>query len=75
MFSTKLYQALSGFDEIIDRDASDFQSSGLGVSSVIRVARLAVVSSDVLIGSLGEIIQERLRCVRTTLADWIRSDA
>ncbi len=29
MFSTKLRQALQGFDETIDPNASDFQSSGL----------------------------------------------
>ncbi|GAG22461.1 unnamed protein product, partial [marine sediment metagenome] len=48
MFSTKLQQALRGFDEVIDSDASDFHSSGLKVPSVIRVARLAVVSADLL---------------------------
>ena len=75
MFSTKLHQALPGFDQVLDQDASDFQSSGLRVPSVIRVARLAVVSSDLLIGALGEISQERLHRVRTTLADWIQGAA
>ena len=75
MFSTKLHQALPGFDQVLDQDASDFQSSGLRVPSVIQVARLAVVSSDLLIGALGEISQERLHRVRTTLADWIQGAA
>ena len=48
MFSTKLQQALPCFDEIINSNASDFHSSGLEVPSVIRVARLAVVSADML---------------------------
>ena len=74
MFSTQLHQAMTGFDEIIDRDASDFRSSGLRMPSVIRVARLAVVSSDLLIGALGEISEERLDRVRRTLADWIGGD-
>jgi len=51
MFSTKLQQALQGFDEVIGPNASDFHSSGLKVPSVIRVARLAVVSVDMLIGT------------------------
>lgn len=47
MFSAKLHQAVQGFDEVIDTTASDFEQSGLKVSSVIRVARLAVVSEEV----------------------------
>ena len=73
MFSTKLRQAVQGFDEIIDPDASDFQSSGLRVPSVIRVARLAVVSADMLIGAVGEISPERLNRARRTLASWIQN--
>jgi mRNA interferase MazF len=75
MFSTKLHQALPDFDEILDRDAGDFDSAGLAAPSVVRVARLAVVSADLLIGTLGEISQERLGRVRTTLAGWIRGRA
>ena len=75
MFSTKLQQALQGFDEIIDSNANDFHSSGLKVPSVIRVARLAVVSADMLIGTIGEISNERLHRVQKTLADWIQNAA
>lgn len=75
MFSTKLHQAASGFDEVIDTDASDFERSGLKVSSVIRVARLAVVSEDMLVGRIGEIGEERLRRIQSTLAGWILGDA
>jgi mRNA interferase MazF len=71
MFSTKLQQAVQGFDDVIDSTASDFAQSGLKVSSVIRVARLAVVSEDMLVGRIGEIGEERLRRIQTRLADWI----
>jgi mRNA interferase MazF len=71
MFSTKLHQAVQGFDDVIDSTASDFAQSGLKVSSVIRVARLAVVSEDMLVGRIGEIGEERLRRIQTRLADWI----
>ncbi len=39
MVSTQLHQALAGFDEVINREASDFQHSGIKVASVVRVAR------------------------------------
>jgi mRNA interferase MazF len=71
MFSTKLHQAVQGFDEVINTTASDFERSGLKVSSVIRVARLAVVSEEMLVGRIGEISEERLRRIQRTLADWI----
>jgi len=75
MFSTKLHQAVQGFDEVINTNASDFEQSGLKVSSVIRVARLAVVSEDMLVGRIGEIGEERLRRIQKTLAGWILSAA
>lgn len=52
-----------------------FHSSGLKVPSMIRVARLAVVSVDMFIGLIGEISDERLRRIQKTLADWIQSAA
>jgi len=55
----------------INTTASDFEQSGLKVSSVIRVARLAVVSEEMLVGRIGEISEERLRRIQRTLADWI----
>lgn len=73
MFSTKLQQALPGFDEVINSTASDFHSSGLKIPSVIRVARLAVVSADMFVGTTGEISDERLHRIQKTLADWIQS--
>jgi mRNA interferase MazF len=41
------------------------------VASVIRVARLAVVSEDMLVGHIGEIGEERLRRIQRRLASWI----
>ena len=72
MLSTQLDQAIPGFDETMPVDATDFESSGLRTASVIRVSRLAVVSSDLLIGALGTIAPSRLRRVRNTLAAWIQ---
>lgn len=71
MVSTKLHQAVSGFDELIDHTSTDFVLSGLKVPSLIRVTRLAVVSREVLAGSLGEIASERLQRIRKNLSSWI----
>ena len=72
MFSTKLHQAVPGFDEVIGADAGDFERSGLTVPSVIRVTRLGVVAQEMLVGSIGEIDEDRLLRVRNGLADWMR---
>ncbi len=41
--------------------------------SLIRVGRLAVVDDRILIGSIGEIASERLRRIKSVLADWLLS--
>jgi len=39
---------------------------------VIRVARLAVVASELLPGPIGEIAPDRLDRIRNTLAHWLQ---
>src|SRR3989304_9252803 len=53
MISTQLQQALATFDEVLDEHADDFLRSGLKGARVIRLARLAVVSSDFFIRGFG----------------------
>lgn len=72
MISTQLQQAIVEFDEIIDQSQSDFPRSGLRVASVVRVARLAVASAELLVGAIGEIGPERLQRIRQKLASWIQ---
>jgi mRNA interferase MazF len=72
MLSTRLYQEVPGFDEVIDSDASDFEESGLKIPSVIRVARLAVLSEDMLLGYVGAIGEARLDRIREKLVNWIQ---
>ena len=57
---------------MITPDDTDFQKSGLKVPSVIRSSRLAVVDSEILIGKLGEIDQERLIRIKGNIAKWIK---
>ena len=73
MISTKLEQAVEGFDETITPEAPDFESSGLKAASVIRISRLAVVDESILKGKLGDIAPERLERIRRRLADWLTS--
>jgi mRNA interferase MazF len=60
-----------GFDEIIREGDSDFARSGLQATSLVRVGRLAVVESGVLIGSIGDITPDRLQRLKSNLARWL----
>ena len=74
MISSQLRHVVTGFDEVLREDDSDFAASGLKVSSVIRVGRLAVVSGEILLGAIGEVSEERLQRVKTRLAAWLTDD-
>jgi len=71
MISSQTHQSITGFDEIVQENDDDFEESGLKVTSVIRVGRLAVVSGEILIGAIGQISSERLSRVKKYLADWL----
>jgi mRNA interferase MazF len=71
MISSQTRQYLAGFDEVVQDDDDDFGASGLKITSVIRVGRLAVVSGEILIGALGQVSRERLSRVKKHLADWL----
>ncbi|MBK9229981.1 MAG: type II toxin-antitoxin system PemK/MazF family toxin [Anaerolineae bacterium] len=71
MISTQLHHYVPGFDEIARAGDADFASSGLKQESVIRVGRLAVVESNVLLGAIGQIAPNRLQRIKNHLADWL----
>ena len=71
MISSQLHQQMSELDEVITPENSDFLKSGLKFPSVIRACRLAVVNSEVYLGQLGQIDQERLVNLKEKLAKWI----
>jgi len=73
MISTKKHQYIEGIDEIITEESSDFTKSGLKAESIIRTTRIAVVSGNILVGSIGEISQKRLTQIKKNLAKWIES--
>lgn len=71
MISSQTRQYITEFDELVDDGDEDFKQSGLKVSSVIRVGRLAVVSGGILLGAIGEISSERLNRVKNNLSNWL----
>ena len=71
MISSQTRQYIAGFDEIVQEEDDDFGASGLKVSSVIRVGRLAVVSGEILIGAIGQVSSKRLSHVKQNLANWL----
>jgi mRNA interferase MazF len=71
MISSQTRQYISGFDELVQESDADFGESGLKVTSVIRVGRLAVVSGETLLGAIGQVSNERLTQIRKRLSDWL----
>ncbi len=73
MISSQLNQEIPAFDEIITPDDPDFPDSGLKVSSLIRIGRLAVVNTDILLGQIGRLNDTRLETIKQRLSKWIQS--
>ena len=73
MISSQLYHEIPEFDEIIRDTDSDFLQTGLKQTSLIRVTRLAVVSSNLFEGSIGTLLEERLNRIYSRLANWIHN--
>lgn len=71
MISSQLRQLDKDLDWVLTEVDSEFGTSGLKVSSVFRLSRIAVLDGSLLIGKLGEISQDRLRDLKGRLADWI----
>ena len=71
MVSSQLQQAEPDLDEFLRQDETDFTATGLKVSSVIRLSRLAVIDGAMLVGCLGTISDERLSRLRQRLATWL----
>jgi len=71
MISSQLSQAIPDFDERISEKDEDFILSGLKQASLIRIARLAVVETNILLGAIGEISIDRSRRIKSNLSDWI----
>jgi len=73
MISSELSQEIPGFDEIITQNDLDFKDSGLRLSSLIRIGRLAVVNAYILLGKIGQLDDKRLSRIKEKLSEWVRS--
>jgi mRNA interferase MazF len=71
MITSRSYQAIPGFDEVIETTDADFAASGLKVRSVIRLSRLTSVQTSIINALLGEISADRLGKLKKRLIDWL----
>lgn len=74
MISSRLDQKNNDYDEVITPEDSDFIESGLKLSSLIRICRIAVVNQDILLGKLGQIDPQRLLRIKRKLSCWIQGE-
>lgn len=73
LISSRTYQAVTGFDEIINPSDADYRTAGLKAASVVRLARLASVESAVINARLGRISPERMQQIIARLVDWLQT--
>lgn len=73
LITSRDYQAVPGFDEIIEPSAPDFAGTQLKASSVVRLARLITVEPAVIYARLGVISPDRLQRLRQRLINWLSS--
>ena len=69
--STQLHQQVKGFDEVVDKTDSDFATTGLRTTSLIRLGFLAVLPRSAVIGSIGSVSPERHKRLLTRLSDYL----
>jgi mRNA interferase MazF len=74
MVSSQTHQVQQDLDEIINETEVDFSASGLKVTSILRLSRLAVLSSELMVGSIGQISDSRLSEVKNRLSRWISEE-
>lgn len=72
LVSSRINQAISNFDEIINRNDADYHASGLKVPSVVRLSRLVTVAGAVIDARLGEISSDRLLRIKQHIIDWLQ---
>lgn len=71
MISSQCHQYHPQLDWLINQQDEAFAESGLKVSSVIRLSRIAVLDGQLLLGQLGSISDTRLSELRTRLSHWL----
>ena len=72
LVTSRSYQAVAGFDEVVEPTDPDFALTRLKSRSVVRLARLATVEPAVIAARLGSISPDRLTRIRNRLASWLK---
>ena len=72
LITSRTYQVVPKFDEVIDPSDSDYTITGLKIRSVVRLARLTSVEPSVINARLGNISSKRLQQIRKRLTDWLQ---
>lgn len=71
LISSRIYQAVPNFDNLISPNDDDYFDSGLKASSVVRLARLISVDQKIIDARLGQISEKRLGEIRKRLIQWL----
>lgn len=71
MITSRVYQSIPGFDEMIELTDKDFVDTGLKTRSVVRLSRLASVEVNAINAKLGEVSDERLSIAKRRILDWL----
>ena len=71
LISSRIHQAIPNFDDIIDTSDDDYLVTGLKVTSVIRLSRLATVEPSIISARLGNISMDRLKRIKTKSINWM----
>ena len=69
--STQLDKEVKGFDEVISSTDDDFKSTGLRITSLVRLGFLAVLPSTQIIGAIGSLSSTRHRKLLKTPSDYL----
>lgn len=72
LVTSRSYQAVAGFDEVVEPTDPDFALTRLKSRSIIRLARLATVEPAVIAARLGSISPDRLTRIRNRLVSWLK---
>ncbi len=69
--STQLHQMINNFDELISVKDDDFRNSGIIKESIIRLSFLAVISTNIIAGAIGNISGQRHKKLLKRLSDYL----
>ena len=73
LVTSRDYQEVPNFDEVILPSDTDFAATRLKMRSVIRLARLVTVDANVIEGRLGVVSAARLARIRQRLVEWLNA--